>query len=110
MADPEVASDQKAYKEISMKLAELTGVVDYYDEYKTIQVQAAETKALMKDDPDMAEMAKEELDGLNARADELEALLTVLLLPSDPLDNKNIMLEVCSSESDVEGPRVYLLL
>lgn len=76
-----------------MKLAELTDVVNAYLEYTEIQKQSADTRSLMKEDPDMAEMAKEELAELEQRADELEAQLTVLLLPSDPLDNKNIMLE-----------------
>lgn len=89
----QVAGDQKLYKDISMKLAELTDVVNAYLEYTEIQKQSADTRSLMKEDPDMAEMAKEELAELEQRADELEAQLTVLLLPSDPLDNKNIMLE-----------------
>ena len=47
----------------------------------------------MKDDPEMAEMAAEEVAALNARIAELEQSMTLLLLPGDPLDNKNIMLE-----------------
>lgn len=89
----QVAADPKQYKEVSMKLAELTDVVNAYQEYKDVAQQTADTRALMKEDPDMAEMAKEELVELEARAEELEQQLTVLLLPSDPLDNKNIMLE-----------------
>ena len=50
-------------------------------------------QALMKDDPEMAEMAAEEVAALNARIAELEQSMTLLLLPGDPLDNKNIMLE-----------------
>ena len=53
----------------------------------------ARAQELMKEDPEMAEMAAEEVAALTSRCNALESRLTVLLLPGDPLDNKNIMLE-----------------
>lgn len=94
MADPEVSSDAKKYQAIAKQVGELNDVVDAYVEYKSKSQELAETKALMKEDPEMAEMAAEEVAELTTRLNELEQNMTVMLLPGDPLDNKNIMLEI----------------
>lgn len=78
-------------------VAELDEVVTTYRQFKDCERQIDETKALQKengDDPDMAEMIASELESLSNQLAEVEEKLKVLLLPSDPLDSRNILLEV----------------
>ncbi|CAI5459891.1 unnamed protein product [Closterium sp. Yama58-4] len=97
LADPEVASNATEYMRIAKSAGEIEEVASAYAEWKDKQQQLADAKALMKDsasDPEMAEMAGEEVGELEAQIEELEGRLKVLLLPTDPLDARNIMLEV----------------
>ncbi|CAI5527195.1 unnamed protein product [Closterium sp. Naga37s-1] len=97
LADPEVASNATEYMRIAKSAGEIEEVASAYAEWKDKQQQLADAKALMKDsasDPEMAEMAGEEVGDLEAQLEELEGRLKVLLLPTDPLDARNIMLEV----------------
>jgi len=94
LADPDVASDAKKYQEVAKQLGALADVVASFSEYKALSAQLEETKALAKDDPDMAALAAEEITSLTATLGGLEEKLTQLLLPRDPLDDKNIMLEI----------------
>ncbi|CAI5479663.1 unnamed protein product, partial [Closterium sp. Yama58-4] len=97
LADPEVASNATEYMRIAKSAGEIEQVARAYEEWKDKQQQLADAKALMKDsasDPEMAEMAGEEVGELEAQIEELEGRLKVLLLPTDPLDARNIMLEV----------------
>ena len=97
LADPDVASDAKEFQKLSKALGELTGVVEQYARYKACAEELQEAKAMVKDaggDPELEEMAREEAAALVEEMEELEEKMTLALLPTDPLDEKNIMLEI----------------
>lgn len=97
LADPDVVSKPSEYQKLAQSVAELDEVVLTYRRFKTCKKQLEETKALAKEegaDEDMAEMIASEIDTLTTQIKDLEERLKVLLLPTDPLDSRNIMLEV----------------
>ncbi|XP_037421238.1 peptide chain release factor APG3, chloroplastic-like isoform X2 [Triticum dicoccoides] len=97
LGDPDIVSDPSEYQKLAQSVSDLGEVVTAYREFKECERQIEETKALQKengDDPDMAEMITSELESLSDQLAELEERLTVLLLPSDPLNSRNILLEV----------------
>jgi len=97
LADPNIVSDPSEYQKLAQSVAELDQVVTTYRQFKDCEKQLEETKALEKeneDDPDMGEMIASELEALSSQLAELEEKLKLLLLPSDPLDSRNILLEV----------------
>lgn len=92
---PDIASDQKKYRALMKELSNLEKIVVPYRQYKKFQKEIEENKALANDsDPDIKEMAKEELRVLEKQVAELEEELIILLLPKDPNDEKNIILEI----------------
>jgi len=94
LADPAVAGDPKKYQEVAKQLGALADVVTAYGEYKAMVSALEEAKEMGKEDPEMAALAAEESAALAPVIAVMEAKLTTLLLPRDPLDDKNIMLEV----------------
>ncbi|KAJ6852689.1 peptide chain release factor APG3, chloroplastic isoform X1 [Iris pallida] len=97
LADPDVVSNPSEYQKLAQSMAELDEVVGYYRKFKDCESQVEETKALAKEDesdPDMVEMIASEMETLSHQLKELEEKMKVLLLPSDPLDSRNILLEV----------------
>ena len=96
LADPEVVSDSKRYQKVAKAHAELGELVSKFREYKDLERGIAETKAMVREetDPDLKAMAEEELVGLEARLMSCEHELKVLLLPKDPNDERNIILEI----------------
>ncbi|MGI4991903.1 peptide chain release factor 1 [Halobacteriovorax sp. GFR7] len=95
MADPTLYDRQEEFKKISAERANLEEVVIAYKKYKQIKEDIAEAKEMLKEnDPDMKEMAKEVLDENEPLIPELEDELKILLLPKDPLDDKNVMVEI----------------
>ncbi|MFG1494951.1 peptide chain release factor 1 [Halobacteriovorax sp. ZH4_bin.1] len=95
MADPTLYDRQEEFKKISAERANLEEVVIAYKKYKQIKEDIAEAKEMLKEnDPDMKEMAKEVLDENEPIIPELEDELKILLLPKDPLDDKNVMVEI----------------
>ncbi|KAF5731469.1 peptide chain release factor APG3 chloroplastic [Tripterygium wilfordii] len=97
LADPDVVSNPSEYQKIAQSVAELDEVVSIFRRFKDCEKQLEETKALAKEDgndEDMAEMIAYEVGSLSNELKQLEEKLKVLLLPSDPLDARNIMLEV----------------
>jgi peptide chain release factor 1 len=93
MADPAVQADTAKYRAHAKEVSELQPLVDAFRQYKDIESQVAATRELLKD-PDMQELAQEELRELEARRDTLAAELKVLLIPKDPNDAKNVVLEI----------------
>lgn len=102
ISDPEVISDQKKYQELVRKHAELREGVDLFRTYKTYKTQFAEAKE-MQDDPELAEMAEEELDRLRPLIPEMEEKLRLFLIPPDPDDHKNAIVEVRSGTGGDEA-------
>eukprot|EP00873_Tetraselmis_striata_P011047 jgi/Tetstr1/431311/TSEL_021003.t1 len=97
MGDPDVAGDPGEFQRIARQAADLLETVNAHNEYKEATAALLEAKEMLKEcdgDPDMAELAREEVDTLQAQIASLEERLRILLLPKDPLDDKNIMLEI----------------
>ncbi len=95
LADPAIFSDQNLYKATTKAHAELRELVALYDEYTSLSEQLKDNKELLNDsDADMRAMAQEEISVIEERMPELENEIKILLLPTDPLDEKNIILEI----------------
>mmetsp|Transcript_40958 Transcript_40958/g.68580 ORF Transcript_40958/g.68580 Transcript_40958/m.68580 type:complete len:431 (+) Transcript_40958:354-1646(+) len=97
LADPEIASNPEAYMKISRESAALTPTIECFDNYNATVQGIEDAKEMIKDaagDSEMLEMLREEQRELKEKLLELENALTLLLLPSDPLDERNIMLEI----------------
>ncbi len=91
----EVQSDPNAFRKHAKALSDLEPLVERFREYKTIVQQIAQTEELADGgDADMRELAKEEMKSLTARRDALVADLKILLVPRDPNDEKNVVLEI----------------
>ena len=95
LADPGTISDQKQFRNLSREYAEIEPVVETYREYRQVKENMAEAEALQGDgDPDMRDMAEEELARSRKRLEELEAELQTLMLPRDPNERNNAYLEI----------------
>src|ERR1700682_4217360 len=91
----EVQSDSSEYRKHAKALAELEPTIERFREYKTVVHDIAQTEELASGaDSDMRDLAREELKGLVARRDALVSELKVLLIPKDPNDAKNVILEI----------------
>jgi peptide chain release factor 1 len=91
----EVQSDAAEYRKHAKAAAELEPLVERFREYKTVVQEIAQTEELATaGDPDMRELAREELKALTARRDALIAQLKILLIPKDPNDEKDVVLEI----------------
>ncbi|MGY0691209.1 peptide chain release factor 1 [Virgibacillus sp. FSP13] len=96
LSDPEVISDTKKLREYSKEQSDLEDVVQAYREYTDVTTQLKDAKAMLEDDLDaeMAEMAKAEITELTESKEELEERMKILLLPKDPNDDKNVIMEI----------------
>ncbi len=96
LASPDIYSDLKRLKEANQKKKSLEKTVDLYREYKLLYANYDELKTLVTDekDPEMLEMMKSEITSADKRIPELEEAIKIALLPKDPNDEKNIILEV----------------
>src|SRR3989440_932395 len=96
LASPEIISDSSKYQKTAKTHSELTAVVDKYREYKDLKRGIADSKAMVatKTDAELRAYAEEELAQLEPRLAQAEQDLKVLLLPKDPNDEKNIILEI----------------
>jgi peptide chain release factor 1 len=93
MADPAIQADTAKFRAHSKELADLEELVTSSRRYREVLSEVQATTELLQD-PDMREMAQEELAGLEARRDALAAELKQLLIPKDPNDAKNVVLEI----------------
>ncbi len=93
MADPQVIADIAQYRQINKSWSDLTTIVSVYRGYKRAGSQIAEAEAMLSD-PEMHDLADADLDILRPQRDEHEERLKLLLLPSDPNDDKNVILEI----------------
>ncbi|SDS96029.1 bacterial peptide chain release factor 1 (bRF-1) [Paenibacillaceae bacterium GAS479] len=96
LCDPDVASDPKRLRDLSKEQSDLQDAYNAYTEYKEVHGQHEDAKAMQAEklDDEMREMVKMELDELSQRLTELEAQIHVLLLPKDPNDDKNVIVEI----------------
>ena len=94
--EPDVTANQERFRALMKEQSDLTPIVEAYREYKKCN-QDIEDSLMMLDeenDPDMREMLKEELNSAKTRVSELEEELKILLLPKDPNDEKNVIVEI----------------
>ncbi|QJC53838.1 peptide chain release factor 1 [Paenibacillus albicereus] len=96
LCDPDVASDPKRLRDLSKEQSDLQGAYDAYAEYKQVHAQYEDAKAMQAEklDDEMREMVKMELEELGERLEELAEEVRVLLLPKDPNDDKNVIVEI----------------
>lgn len=95
LSAPDVFGDQDRYKKLTKTHAELKPVVAAFREYKRLAGDLEGNQELLRDaDPEMRDMAESEIKEIKRRLPELEEKLKILLLPTDPLDEKNIILEI----------------
>ncbi|MDD2566959.1 MAG: peptide chain release factor 1 [Thiovulaceae bacterium] len=93
LSSPDITSDIKRMTELSKEQSSLNKIVTKALEYKSVIQQIAESKEMLAD-PEMIDMAKEELKSLEPRIEELEEEIKLLLLPRDPNDDRNIIVEL----------------
>ena len=95
LSDPDIIQDRKAYQKYSREHADLNKIVTVYRKYKKTLIELDQSMELLKDkDPDIKEMARDEVDALMLKKDNLETDLKKLLLPRDPNDDKNVIIEI----------------
>ena len=94
--EPSVVNDQARFQNLMKEQSDLQPIVDAYKEYKKCQETVEESLAMLEEesDEDMREMLKEELSDAKKRIEELEHELKILLLPKDPNDEKNVIVEI----------------
>lgn len=106
ISDPDIiTNNQQQWRKCTKEHADLTPIVNTYREYKDVIESYQEMKDILytKSDADLVELAKEELPELEERKEELEANLKILLLPKDPNDSKNVIVEVRGSAGGDEA-------
>lgn len=94
--NPSVAEDQKRFRKLMKEQADLTPIVEAYKAYKQARQDVDDSLMLLEEETDeeMREMAKEELADAKKRIEDLEQELKILLLPKDPNDDKNVIVEI----------------
>lgn len=93
LANPEIYSDMNKMKSLSKEASDLEETVNTYHEYQKVLSAIQDTKEMVKD-PEMGEIAKEELISLEENKVKLEEKLEILLIPKDPNDSKNVIVEI----------------
>jgi peptide chain release factor 1 len=95
LADPAIISDQPKYQKIAKQHRDLEDLVEKFRQYRQVTTGIADAKAMLEEsDPDIRAMAEEELAQLEEREPKLEEELKLLLLPKDPNDEKNVVVEI----------------
>ena len=96
LSEPDVANDAKRFQKLMKEQSDLAPIVDAYKEYKQCRQNIEDALVMLDEEADeeMREMAKEELNDSKARVAELEDKLKILLLPKDPNDDKNVIVEI----------------
>ena len=94
--DPSIANDQNRFRKLMKEQSDLAPIVEAFKEYKASKETVEESLAILEEESDeeMRELAKEELNDAKARIEELEKELKILLLPKDPNDDKNVIVEI----------------
>lgn len=105
LVDPEIIADPKSLRDLGKEHRELTKVVEVYRELKRVDTELAQSKELLASEKDveLVALAREEIGGLEARRAQVEAQLKILLLPKDPNDEKNVILEIRSGTGGDEA-------
>jgi peptide chain release factor 1 len=102
LSDPSVIGDMDKFKKVNKEYKDLQPIVSVYKEYKKVTDDIAQAQEML-DDSDMREMAKEELQLLQPRKDELDEEIKTLLIPKDPEDSKDVYFEIRSGTGGDEA-------
>lgn len=96
LQEPDVANDQARFRKLMKEQNDLSPIVEAYKEYKECRQTIEDSLQMLEEESDeeMRELAKEELNDSKARTEELEKELKILLLPKDPNDDKNVIVEI----------------
>ncbi len=96
LQEPDVANDQARFRKLMKEQNDLSPIVEAYKEYKTCKQTIEDSLQMLEEESDeeMRELAKEELSDSKAKTEELEKELKILLLPKDPNDDKNVIVEI----------------
>lgn len=96
LGEPDVAGDQNRFRRLMKEQSDLAPIVEAYKEYKQCRQNGEDSLAMLEEESDeeLRELAKEELNESKARLEELEQKLKILLLPKDPNDDKNVIVEI----------------
>src|SRR4029453_13911230 len=96
LCDPDVSSDPKRLRELSKEQSDLQEAYDAFREYKQVTEQLDDAKLMQAEklDDEMREMVKMEIDELSKRQAELDEKIRIVLLPKDPNDDKNVIVEI----------------
>jgi len=95
LSDPDIISDQNKYREYSKEHSHLSEIMEAYIELRSVTEEIADSRELLEgNDQDMKELAKEELPLLQVREETLTEQLKIMLLPKDPNDDKNVIVEI----------------
>jgi peptide chain release factor 1 len=104
MARPEIASDFVRYQELAKEQSTLAGIVGTYRNFKALRSELEQARAMLDDDDtEMRELGREEMDGLEPEIERLTRELKLSLLPKDPRDDKNVILEIRGAEGGEEA-------
>jgi len=105
LSDPAVLSDVKKFNQLNREYGDLKDLVDVYHEYKKLVTGLQEARDILKNesDPELKEMAKMELDELSDLQEPMEEKIKYLLIPKDPNDNKNAIVEIRSGTGGDEA-------
>ncbi|MDA3958514.1 peptide chain release factor 1 [Oceanispirochaeta sp.] len=96
ISDPELVKDQKKYKTVMQDYTHLSEIMEAANSYQELISSLADAREMLsaEKDPEMKEMAKEEIDSLEKDVEEMEQKIRFLMVPKDPLDGKNIIMEI----------------
>ncbi len=95
LGDPEVVRNQKTYQTYAKEHSMLTPIITAFRKHQSLQDEILDNQSLLDDsDPEIRQLAKEELDSLSSSLSNIEQRLKILLIPKDPNDEKNILLEI----------------
>ena len=96
LQEPGVADDPVRFRKLMKEQSDLAPIVEAYNEYKQCRQNIEDSLAMLEEESDeeMRELAKEELSDSRKRVEELEQELKILLLPKDPNDDKNVIVEI----------------
>lgn len=95
LSKPDITDDIEEYTKLSKEMSELTPIINTFSEYKNLTKQKAESKELLKEkDNDIVEMALLEISDIKEKLEAIEFNLSKMLIPKDPLDEKNVIMEI----------------
>ena len=103
--EPTVTNNQERFRKLMKEQSDLTPIVDAYTEYKKCKQDIEDSLSMLEEEKDeeMREMIKETLNDSKKRVEELEQELKILLLPKDPNDDKNVIVEIRAGAGGDEG-------